>query len=249
MASASALALSNVNSTLSTYRNGKAFFSPEPRSGGGGVRCFPKRMVVSMTAAGTNGRDSLDHLQRVVGKPKQQQQQQPRRRVPQSNPIGLWDRFPSARTVQQMMDTMDRIMEDPFAYSTEAYPSLSAEENVGNYRRGGRTPWEIKEGEGEYRMRFDMPGMTRKDVKVWVEERLLVVRAEKLAPPKEEGEAGEAAAAEEWPASSYGRYNSRIALPDNVEVEKIKAEVKDGVLYITIPKVSASAKVLDIDVQ
>lgn len=30
---------------------------------------------------------------------------------------GLWDRFPTARTVQQMMDTMDRVIEDPLAFN------------------------------------------------------------------------------------------------------------------------------------
>ena len=147
-----------------------------------------------------------------------------------------------------MMDTMDRIMEDPFAYSTgraAALPLLSSEDaGIGSSYRRGRTPWEIKEKEGEYKLRFDVPGMTKRDVRVWVEENMLVIKAEKL--PKKEGEGEQE---EEWSAESYGKYDSRIALPDNVEVDKIKAEVRDGVLYITIPKAQASAKVLNIDVQ
>lgn len=151
---------------------------------------------------------------------------------------GIWDRFPTARTVQQMLETMEGIMEDPFAY-----PSLT-EETGSTYRRG-RTPWEIKDGENEYKMRFDMPGMTKKDVKVSVEEKMLVVKAEKLAKSSEgDGEEEE----EEWSAKSYGRYSSRIALPENIEVEQIKAEVKDGVLYIAIPKAKSGSKVVDISV-
>ncbi|RWW82357.1 hypothetical protein BHE74_00009189 [Ensete ventricosum] len=195
-----------------------------------------------ITAMGAQSRDDLDHLQRA-SKPQQSQPLLKRRAAPSSPiavPSGLWDRFPTARTIQQMMDTMERVMEDPFAYGGASLPSLSGEDSVGSYRRG-RTPWEIKEGEGEYRMRFDMPGMTKKDVKVWVEERMLVIEAKKL--PAKEGEE------EDWAATSYGRYSSRIALPDNVLVEQIKAEVKDGVLYITIPKASTSTKVLDVDVQ
>lgn len=90
-----------------------------------------------------------------------------------------------------------------------------------------------------------MPGMTKEDVKVWVEEKMLVVKAEKVAKKKspEEEEDGE------WSAKSYGRYSCRIALPENVQFEKIKAEVKDGVLYITIPKAAQSANILDINVQ
>ncbi|XP_065028004.1 small heat shock protein, chloroplastic-like [Musa acuminata AAA Group] len=202
----------------------------------------PRNLAVK--AMVPDGRDSLDHLQRA-GKVRQQQEPQrhaPRRGVAPSAPLGLWDRFPTARTVQQMMETMERIMDDPLGYSVTSSPSVGGEEFGGGYRRG-RTPWEIKEGEGVYKMRFDMPGMTKNDVKVWVEERMLVIKAEKLPKEIKEGEE------EEWSAKSYGRYNSRIALPDTIDLEKIKAEVKDGVLYVTIPKASPSSKVVDISVQ
>ncbi|GMY26421.1 Small heat shock protein, chloroplastic [Fagus crenata] len=186
-------------------------------------------------------KDNLDHLQ-GVSKP---QQPNPKKRVAPVAPLGLWDRFPTARTVQQMMETMERIMEDPFAYSgTGGWPSSLPSEG-GGYSRG-RTPWEIKEGESEYKMRFDMPGMTKEDVKVWVEEKMLVLKAEKKVNKKKEGQDNEEK--EEWSTKSYGRYSCRIALPDYIQFENIKAEVKDGVLYITIPKASSAQKILDINV-
>ena len=156
---------------------------------------------------------------------------------------GLWDRFPSARTVQQMMETMERMMEDPFTYSS-GWASPVPSEGRGYTR--GRTPWEIKEGESEDRMRFDMPGMAKEDVKVCVEENMLVLKAEKVL--KKEGQDNKEEE-EVWSAKSYGKYSCRIALPDNIQFEKIKAEVKDGVLYITIPKASSAGKVLDINVE
>ncbi|CAA2968682.1 Hypothetical predicted protein [Olea europaea subsp. europaea] len=221
----------------------KAFISPNPLNS----RFSPLLNPVfvrsprnRIKAVAGEGRENLDHLQRVN---KQQRQQQPIKRSAPNAPTGLWDRFPTARTVQQMMETMERMMEDPFAYSS-GWPSPSAAAEAGGYSRG-RTPWEIKEGEGDYKMRFDMPGMTKEDAKVWVEEKMLVLKAEKV--PKKKRENGEED--EEWSAKSYGRYSFRIALPENVEFEKIKAEVKDGVLYITIPKASMSTKVLDIKVE
>lgn len=101
-------------------------------------------------------------------------------------------------------------------------------------------------------MRFDMPGMTKNDVKVWVEEKMLVIKAEKAPKKKEVQEKNGGVVAEEeedWPAKSFGKYSTRIALPENVEFEKIKAEVKDGVLYVTIPKSSPASKILDIYVE
>lgn len=144
-----------------------------------------------------------------------------------------------------MMDTMDWMMEDPLAYSGRWASPLPSE--GAGYSRG-RTPWEIKEGEGEYKMRFDMPGMTKEDVKVWVEDKMLVVKAEKELE-KKEGTQGGNGEVEEWSAKSYGRYSYRIALPENIQVEKIKAEVKDGVLYITIAKPSSPGKTVDINVE
>lgn len=185
-------------------------------------------------------RENLDHLQRGGVK----------KREGSSLPIGLWDRFPTARTVQQMMDTMERMVEEPLVF-TSTWPPTSGPTTNGGHARG-RTPWEIKEGQAEYKMRFDMPGMTKNDVKVWVEEKMLVIKAEKAPKKKEVQEKNGGVVAEEeedWPAKSFGKYSTRIALPENVEFEKIKAEVKDGVLYVTIPKASPASKILDINVE
>ncbi|KAL6969330.1 hypothetical protein U1Q18_029047 [Sarracenia purpurea var. burkii] len=199
----------------------------------------------SIRAVAGDDRDSLDHLQRT----SKNQPQPPKKRVAQVAPIGLWDRFPTAKTLQQMMETMDRVMEDPFAYGGGRWSSSPLPgENGGGYSRG-RVPWEIKEREGEYRMRFDMPGMTKDDVKVWVEEKMLVVKAEKVSKKKNGQEGGEEEDEGEWSDKSYGRYSTRIALPENVQFDKIKAGVKDGVLYITVPKASSHSKVLDINVE
>ncbi|KAK7306212.1 hypothetical protein VNO77_44138 [Canavalia gladiata] len=188
-------------------------------------------------------REKLDNVPRHSNK----HQPLPKKKVAPAAPIGLWDRFPTARTVQEMMETMEKMMEDPFAFSTLEWPSSPLpSEGVGGYRRRGRAPWEIKEGENEYKMRFDMPGMNKEDVKVWVEEKMLVVKAEKNTTPTPQGQQQEE---DEWSAKSYGRYSSRIALPQNVHFENIKAEVKDGVLYITIPKATTYSNVLDIQVQ
>lgn len=211
------------------------------------LKGFARRSCIKAMAG--DGRDNLDHMQKIPRK-EQRTTQPPKKRVSPVAPVGLWDRFPTARTVQQMMETMERIMDDPFAYSG-AWPSPPFSSDGAGYSRG-RTPWEIKEGENEYKMRFDMPGMTKDDVKVWVEEKMLVVKAEKVKKTSSEnGKVGGEEEEEEgdWSAKSYGRYSSRIALPENVQFEQIKAEVKDGVLYITIPKAVVTSKIVDINVQ
>ncbi|CAO2201436.1 unnamed protein product [Urochloa humidicola] len=230
-------------------------------------RFVPKRGSVGVRSMRNGSTDSLDHLQRV-SKPTRQQQQgsgAPRRRLIQTTPFGLWDSFPEARTLDQMVRTMERLMDGddgaddrvlvvPAAVAANAVPRAAAADNgagAAAYRRGARTPWEVKERAGEYAVRFDMPGMTREDVRVSVQDRTLVVAAEKVAAKDaagtgEEEDDGEG---EPWPAASFGRYRTRFELPENVDVERIAAEVKDGVLYLTIPKLSKGGKVLNIHVQ
>ncbi|KAL6624435.1 hypothetical protein ACP70R_031756 [Stipagrostis hirtigluma subsp. patula] len=235
--------------------------SPAPRSGC--LRwttspCAPNRGSVKVRSMRNGSTESLDHLQRA-SKARQQQGGAPRRRVIQTTPFGLWDSFPEARTLDQMVRTMERIMdgEDAVPAAMAANSAAPRADNgvpaaAAAYRRG-RTPWEIKERAGEYLVRFDMPGMTREDVRVSVQDRTLVVAAEKADKREEkEGAAGEEDEEEEegeaWPAASFGRYRTRVELPENVDVERIAAEVRDGVLYLTIPKLSSGAKVVNIQV-
>jgi HSP20 family protein len=176
---------------------------------------------------------------------------------------GLWDSFPEARTLDQMVRTMERIMDGDDADTNGRFGVVvpaaapTAVPRVDSGRRG-RTPWEVRERAGEYLVRFDMPGMARDDVRVSVQDRTLVVVAEKQQRPAAAGgvEKQEAAAGggyeegdeeeEAWPAASFGRYRTRVELPENVDVERISAEVRDGVLYLTIPKLSAGGKVVNI---
>lgn len=163
--------------------------------------------------------------------------------------IVLLNKFPVPRTMQQMMNTIERIVEDPVAYSNTSPLLVAANDEYSK----GKIPWAIKDGEKDYKMRFNIPGMNKNDVKVWIEENMLVVKAEKVLKEHHEyhanGNEELSTEHENWPAESYGRYSHRIALPENIDFEKIKAQIKDGVLYITIPKTSHRARIIGIDVQ
>lgn len=133
------------------------------------------------------------------------------------------------------MDTMDRMFED--AMSTSLLPGT----------REVRSPWDIQQTEDEIRMRFDMPGLS-KDVNVSVEDDdVLVIRGN--YEKEESGDGDETEKNGSWWNQSYSSYNSRLQLPQNCEKDKIKAELNNGVLLITIPKAKVERKVVNVNIE
>lgn len=115
---------------------------------------------------------------------------------------------------------IDRLFEDVFRGSM---PSLG----------GGRSmmAWpsvEVGETDREVRITAEVPGMSDKDIEVLVEDGVLTLRGEK----KSETEDKDRGYSERF----YGRFERRIALPTGVDHKDAKADFREGVLNITLPK-------------
>ncbi|KAI3517771.1 hypothetical protein L1887_16990 [Cichorium endivia] len=147
------------------------------------------------------------------------------------SPFGLLDPLSPMRTMRQMLDTMDRMFEDSMGFQTRSgTPSWNI-----------RTPWDIQDAENEIKMRFDVPGLSKEDLKVYVEDDMLVIKGE-----HKQDEGGDKSS---WARQNYSSYQTRIDLPDNCEKEKIKGDLKNGVLLISIPKKTVERKVIDVEIQ
>ena len=84
-----------------------------------------------------------------------------------------------------MLDTMDRLFDDAVGFPMATRRSPAAAGEV-------RLPWDIVEDEKEVKLRFDMPGLARDEVKVMVEDDTLVIRGEHKKEDSAEGaDAGE----------------------------------------------------------
>jgi len=87
----------------------------------------------------------------------------------------------------------------------------------------GRKPWDAVEDKDALLLRVDMPGLGKDDVRVYAEENSLVIKGEAQSDAELDG--------------SGRRYSSRIDLPPKVyKIDQIKAQMKNGVLKVTVPK-------------
>lgn len=189
-------------------------------------------MVRAQAAAGEENKDTSQSVDVHVSEGNQgtSVERRPRRVVDVSN-FGLWDPFSPIRALRPMLDTMDRLFDQ-----TTTFPG--AHRSAWDWQ--ARANWDVVEEENEFKMRFDMPGLDKEDVKVSVEDDVLVIKGEH----KKEGKDNDS-----WSWRSFNSYDTRMQLPDNLEKDKIKAELKNGVLYISIPKTKAERKVIDVQIQ
>jgi HSP20 family protein len=101
-------------------------------------------------------------------------------------------------------------------------------------------PWmphiEVKEKDGEFILRADLPGLTKDDISVEVTPDAIVLKGERR---KEKEEKGEGFYRSEV---SYGAFHREIPLTEGMKVEEAKATFKDGVLEVKMPAPAREAK-------
>jgi HSP20 family protein len=91
-------------------------------------------------------------------------------------------------------------------------------------------PVDIHETDNELVLKADVPEMDMKDIDVHMENGTLTVRGErKFEEKKKEGG---------WHRveRSYGSFERVFTMPDTVDPEGVKADYKNGVLTVTLPK-------------
>ncbi|MGN7612338.1 Hsp20/alpha crystallin family protein [Magnetococcales bacterium HHB-1] len=111
---------------------------------------------------------------------------------------------------------------------------------------GQMTGWpiqvDIREDEDQVVIKTDIPGMEQKDINVNVDNGQLTISGER----KFEDEANKKNY--HWMERAYGQFNRSFQLPNTVDVGKIGATYKNGVLEVTLPKLE-EAKPHAIQVQ
>jgi HSP20 family protein len=89
---------------------------------------------------------------------------------------------------------------------------------------------DIVETEDAIRIKAELPEVDKKDIDVSIDGDVLSISGERKLEKEEKKEDYTRI------ERSYGAFSRSFTLPDNVDRTKIKAESKDGVLKLTLPK-------------
>ena len=87
---------------------------------------------------------------------------------------------------------------------------------------------DVKQDEKEVTVKAELPGMDEKDIEVSLSEQGLAIRGEKRAEKEEKGK-------QYWRhEASYGAFRRVVPLPEGLDLEKVDARFKNGVLTVTL---------------
>jgi len=118
-----------------------------------------------------------------------------------------------------------RILNHPFVYQ-------------GARTVAGEYTWypsvDISETDDSYEVRAELPGVPQDDIQVSVKENHLTIKGEKRQEQVDNGKNYRRV------ERTYGNFQRAFTLPPTVKAEDIKAEFKDGVLTLEIPKAEES---------
>jgi HSP20 family protein len=129
-----------------------------------------------------------------------------------------WDPF---RDLNVLQDRMNRLFEDTGRGLRSDEPSST-------------TIWspavDIYETEGEIIVKAELPGMDRKDIQLHLENNVLTIRGDRRFEKETKEDNYHRI------ERSYGGFSRSFSIPTTVDEEKIRADYKDGVLKIALPK-------------
>jgi HSP20 family protein len=91
-------------------------------------------------------------------------------------------------------------------------------------------PVDIAEDDKEYLLKVELPEVEKNDVHVTVENGLLTIAGERRFEKEEKGKKFHRV------ERGYGRFARSFSLPDGTDREGVKAQFKEGVLTVHLPK-------------
>jgi len=141
-----------------------------------------------------------------------------------------WDPF---RELEDMSHRLNRVFGRPLARLEPSSEMLTMADWTPSA--------DISETETAYLIKAEIPGVNKEDVKVTLQDGMLVIQGERKMEKEEKDKKYHRI------ERSYGSFMRSFRVPDDADESAVKAEFKDGVLNVTLTK-SAKAKPKAINV-
>jgi HSP20 family protein len=90
--------------------------------------------------------------------------------------------------------------------------------------------FEVKETKESYVFKCDLPGVDEKDIDITLTGNRLTISGKREAEEREEGDSYY------MYERSFGNFTRSFTLPDGVDFDHVDADMKNGVLMVTVPK-------------
>ena len=122
------------------------------------------------------------------------------------------------------------VLRDPFGeeFFQRFFNDIASRDDRGVFRPAV----DVAEEEDAFKVSAELPGVSREDIHVEVLEGVLTLKAERKSAQEEDHDNRVLA------ERSFGSFERRFHLPDTVDADSIGAELKDGVLTLTVPKLA-----------
>ena len=154
------------------------------------------------------------------------------------NSLIRWNRpevagWPTFGRLTDLRDEIDWLFESPLAEVTRSTRLFS-----------GWTPTlDLYEDKDNLVIKVELPGMKREDIEVSLHEGSLSISGERKS--EEKHKEADVYRTERF----FGRFQRTVTLPAPVAADKVKAQYKDGILTVTLPKTEeAKPKRIDVNV-
>jgi HSP20 family protein len=103
---------------------------------------------------------------------------------------------------------------------------------------------DIAETEEEYLIKAELPEIKKDEVSITVQDGVLAIRGERKSESEEKTKKYHRM------ERSYGIFMRRFIVPEGVDEQKLRAEFKDGMLYLHLPKSpKAQPRAIEVEIE
>ncbi|KAL3632096.1 hypothetical protein CASFOL_025080 [Castilleja foliolosa] len=135
-----------------------------------------------------------------------------------------------------------------FPESIEKFMHSSPRRNDGDHHRRAAFPADILEAPSEYVFYMDVPGLSKSDIQVTVEEENTLVIKSNGKRKREDGEGEEGCKYVRLERRPIQKLARKFKLPENADVSAITAKCENGVLTVVVKKLPPPPKPKTVEV-